>query len=237
MKGVLLQSIILSSLALVRANPTPSDPAELDIPLDCILSGNLSAYSNHPLFAKYEAWVSRTPDLTFLHAADGNVKTDHPTLNGVVCTEALPDCLLSSSVTIPGTSPVAARSALAKRPDAIQLIISTHWKTYFKSQAFGNEHYTTWDLACHRLDYRSTGFVLNDQAIKGFSDNDISTSVFVYEYRYPSHKVTLQQNYKCTFFGNKCCGNYYIATSTGSGTLSSWTWECLSSQLGSACQG
>ncbi|KAI9866457.1 MAG: hypothetical protein M1813_001007 [Trichoglossum hirsutum] len=237
MKGILLQSILLSSLALVQASPTPSDPIELDIPLDNILSRNLSAFSSHPLFAVYEAWVSRNPNMSFLHDGDSSVKTDHPALNGVVCTESSQNCFLSSSVTIPGTTPVGIRSPLTKRADAIAMSVSTHWKTYFEGQEGGHEHYTTWNLKCGRLEYKGTGFVLDHDENKRYSDNDIATKAFVYEYRVPSHKVTLQQNFKCSFFGNKCCGSYYTATSTGSGKITSWTWECTSSRDAPACQG
>ncbi|KAI9784268.1 MAG: hypothetical protein M1839_002329 [Geoglossum umbratile] len=237
MKGVLLQSILLSSLALVWASPTPSDPAELDIPLDSILSGNLSTYSGHPLFAKYEAWVARTPDMPFLNGTDASVKTDNPTLDGVVCTEELPDCLLSSSITVPDTSPMVARSPLTKRGVALGRLADTHWKTYFKGQHGGHEHYTTWNLKCRKLEYRSTGFVLDKDEYQKFNDNDISTKVYVHEYRKLSHKVTLQQNYKCGWFSNPCCASYYTATSTASGKMTSWTWECGLGRDAPACQG
>lgn len=242
MKNILSLPAVALFGALAAANPLATAEDTLRIPVSAITSNSLSTYSAHPLFGKYQAWVSSNPGFAQLRGNATAAATQYPTLDAIECTFS--SCFFLSSVEIPTEvrPEIAARSALSallgKRQNANQLISYTHWKTYYQGDEGGAEHYTNWNLLCWRLEYRSTQFVVQHSWIDSYGSNDMATFIDIYAHVHGQHRqLRLQQNYACAWYRNQCCTSYTYVTNRGSGQVTGSTWECYRSTRASACQG
>lgn len=226
-------SVLLAAPSIALAAAV-TGPESLRIPISDVISRNFAGQNNHKLMPILQQWVAENEDLDFMSgsaAPPNNLDLIHCEASG---------CLWESSVAMAPETIEAfkqqAKNTLEARANAITGVISTHFKTYIKGADGGLEHYITWNLLCNRLNYRGTGMVLDSQIEAEFSANDVSTKVFAYEYRHHTRRYTLQQNYGCSWFGNKCCVKYDLATVTGA-TMTRTSWECFGWQTASACQG
>lgn len=229
-------SVFLAAPAVAMAAAV-SGTEPLRIPIADIISRNFTLQANNPLMPVFQKWIAENEDLDFMSGAvppPDNLKVIHCEASG---------CLWESSVSLSPELVEAlgkqqeARGIIGARANANSGIVNTHFKTYIKGTNGGLEHYTNWNLHCGRLEYRGTGMVLDSEIARTNSANDITTKVFCHEYRAPRHQYVLQQDYGCSYFGNKCCVKSNKATVTGA-TMTRTSWECYKWQNASpACQG
>ncbi|KAI1373975.1 hypothetical protein F4677DRAFT_461839 [Hypoxylon crocopeplum] len=222
----------LASLALAR----PSSPLDLTIPASDIAQNNMSAYLDHPLYSKYQTWLDGQESIKELHG-NVNLLDNHPTFTGIVCDTTHDGCLLASSIILQTGHGLA--NTTVKRANANKYIINTHWKTYFDGDNGGDEHYTAWDLQCHRLTYHATRYVVatTPPSFDFHSSNNLDVSAYVYIPGIRGREVQLLENFQCSVFGNQCCNYSHDAKNAGSGNMNRYTWECGGYNQAYACQG
>lgn len=231
--------VITSLLSLAAAAPSTTQE-QLRVPIGDIIAQNITTYASDPLFPKLEEFLSKNKHVGFLSGG----ATVPELLDLIHCDFS--GCLWESSMSLDaetvaqleGAMELETRSPLVSRTDANQLAPYTHWKTYLSGVAGGIEHYTTWNLKCGRLSYRGTGTVLSTSSIKPASSNDIATSVTVHEVEIKARTYVLEQQFACSWFGNKCCVSKHRVTSYGAILLDKkTTWECVSGSNASPCSG